>query len=312
MSTEITHGQEASEARTPEGGARDASADPSFTRYKALSVRTEMETQRVDYDLSYRRLILSGNVLEIFDYQIPVRYGFKGRKKLRLKRDMILTDDEISENRKRSKQRARSRIRRLVNANFGIWRDKRGIVCHSKFLTLTFRDEVYDPQAANGLFTKFIKRLNFVVFKNKKSEIRYLTVIEIQPVSKKIHYHVILFNLPYLKGHYDIIKKAWGQGFIWINKVTNSIRAAEYITKYLTKEDDECLRGEKSYFFSRGLYQPVAIIDEKKINIATKFLTDKPVSDRTYDSEHTGTTRYSQYDVKRLPALRDFIQNEAN
>lgn len=69
----------------------------------------------------------------------------------------------------------------------------------------------------------------------------YVRVGEIQPVSGNIHYH-ILFSVPFIPFQY--INRVWGHGATNIKRVTDSRRAAKYVTKYMSK-DTEPIRGKR-------------------------------------------------------------------
>jgi hypothetical protein len=216
-----------------------------------------------------------------------------------------LTNPE--ENRKRSKNRARKIIKRLVDANFGMWADKNRKSYYSKFLTLTFADEIVDPLEGNKKFTLFIKRLNWLLFKTKKSVIKYLAVIEFMPKSKKVHYHVLLFNLPYIERIIDKFNEAWGHGYLLI-KAAPDKNVGRYFTKYITKSDDEKLRKKKSFFCSRNLIKPIIIRDELFI---ARFLWNIPKNIEKYsfifDNEHTGKTEWTGFNILNYPKIKELI-----
>lgn len=235
-------------------------------------------------------MIVSGGVVEVYEYEKPIFKGYKsngGRNKE--------ADEEGKEkNRKDTLRRARQEIRRIVNANVGAY----GEHFTAKFLTLTFGDNVTDLDQAHYEFLKFIKRLNYLVFGTKFANLRYTAVPEFQGRGA-VHYHVILYNLPYVKT--DVIEKVWGNGFIKINKIDDVDNVGAYVCKYLTKaQDDERMRGRKCYFNSRGLFKPFVIEDEKKTENIKQSLPDEFMTVSTeYDNEHLGKISYRQYNLKK-------------
>lgn len=76
--------------------------------------------------------------------------------------------------------------------------------------------EKADISHTNYEFNKFIKRLNFYLYSTKKQQLKYLAVWEKQKRGA-IHYHIIFFDLPFIK--HKALQDIWGYGFIKINKI---------------------------------------------------------------------------------------------
>jgi hypothetical protein len=150
-------------------------------------------------DKMFTKVVISGDIVEVYEYEGPVFYNYKKRKEE--KEDVELLDketgemyetfDEMNEEKERKKQemleevpenlrhlfdrkkeyrklavyRARTTLRRLILANFDH---------ESKFVTLTFRDgsipDVTDVKRANQEFNKFIKRLKYYLVKRAKEK----------------------------------------------------------------------------------------------------------------------------------------------
>ena len=156
---------------------------------------------------THLRAIISGNTLEVYSYEKPIFYDFSNESQ------PASASPDIEGNRKRSRHRARKMVQRLVDANFGFHIDPFGRPYISKFLTLTFKKNIKTPKEANAYFTRFMKKLNYQVFKSKKSVIKYLAVVEFQKRGA-VHYHVVFFNLPFLDNFYYFFKKLWGRDII--------------------------------------------------------------------------------------------------
>lgn len=207
-----------------------------------------------------------------------------------------MTGDKVETDSDRSKlyryqvlTRARRDVRRLINANVGKWGER------PKFLTLTFNKHITEIEQANYEFKKFRQRLEY----DLNLKLKYVTVIEFQK-SGRIHYHVIFFNLPYVKA--NDLESIWRNGFIKINAISHVDNIGAYVTKYMTKDnDDERLRGKKSYFPSKGLYKPVEkyLNDEKEIAKLKEKLSHKKVYEKVFDNEYTGNILYTQYNLDR-------------
>ena len=98
-----------------------------------------------------KKIVISGDVIEVYRYSLPVEYGFEDVKKVGRRGDGRPLDDETKfRNREKVLGRARRDLRRLINSN----------MCDgAKFLTLTFRENVIDLKMANYEFKKFRRRL---------------------------------------------------------------------------------------------------------------------------------------------------------
>jgi len=191
-------------------------------------------------------------------------------------------------------QRARRDLRRLINSNVDAYGDE----FTAKFVTLTFKDNVQDIEQANYEFTKFIQRLNYYLFRTKKANLKYTTVIEFQKRGA-IHYHTIIYNMPYVKA--NDIANVWENGFIKINKIDNVDNVGAYVCKYLTKDnDDDRLQGKKSYFSSKGLFKPIEITDKKIVEQVASALPSKNITYfADFENEYLGNITYKQYNIKK-------------
>lgn len=241
-------------------------------------------------ELIDRKCIISGDIIEFYKYQNEYLKGGEsnnpgGRSLEASEEDKIINRDKVL-------KRARTSVRRLINSNIGQYGD--GFT--SKFLTLTFAEHVTDIKNANYEFKKFIQRLNYELFQTKTSNIRYLGVIEFTKI-KRIHYHVIIFNVPYIRA--DDIAKIWGNGFIKINEIKHVDNVGAYVCKYMTK-DNEQLDSNKSYFTSRNLFKPLEIIDKKRVeNLANSLPSNLMVYESNFRNDYLGDISYTQYNIKR-------------
>lgn len=227
-----------------------------------------------------RRLIRSGNVIELYDYEKPVIRGSGAR---RGRANQAFTSKETKqENRSKTANRARAKVRRIINANPQL----------NKFLTLTFAENVTDIDFAHTALDRFIKRLN-----RKYASFQYVCVIEFQERGA-VHFHM-LCNLPYVD--VNALARVWGHGFIKLNRIDNVDNVGAYVTKYMTKENmDERLIGRRSYSMSRWLNAPQVYTDEKQIEAELESLADvQRVQTSTYESEYYGIVRYTQIICRR-------------
>lgn len=238
--------------------------------------------------------MISGNIVELYTYEKGYMIGADPLNKNGRagKEGMQVTDETRRENRDKVTSRARRDVRRIVNSNVGQY----GKEFTTKFCTLTFADHITDLAEANSYFEKFMKRLNYQMFNSKKANIKYTAVPEFTKKGR-VHYHVIFYNLPYLKASH--LESIWGNGFIKINKIDNVDNVGAYVCKYMTK-DNEDIVGKKSYFNSRGLFKPTEITEIEKVESLRRSLPLENVTyTTTFDNEYVGTITYLQYNFNK-------------
>lgn len=246
------------------------------------------------------KIIQSGDVIEIYEYSEGYLKGYENNKADAGRKEGVVSDN-YDKHRAQVLQRAKRDLRRLINANHGQYGDQ----FTSKFLTLTFGDLVTDVKEANYEFEKFVKRLNYLIFDTKKANLKYNAVIEFQKRGA-IHYHVIIYNMPWTK--HRVIEETWGNGWIFINKVDEIDNVGAYVSEYLGNAEkgqgkdvsDDRLHGKKSYFSSRGLFKPVEITDKKIVEtVGTALLNENLTYSAEFENEHLGKISYKQYNLKK-------------
>jgi hypothetical protein len=256
-----------------------------------------MSIQRVK-----KKIIISGNIIEVYEYENGYLKGYTNDSKSSGSSEMTESFETDEEIRDRSLSRSKKQVRRIINSNVGQYGEK----FTSKFLTLSFGENIQDIQMANYEFKKFIKRLNYKIYNTKKAKIKYLVVPEFQQRGA-IHYHVILFNIPYVKQ--SILQDVWENGIVDIRKIDEVDNVGSYIAEYLGKEEknqgksknDERLKGQKTYFCSRGIYRPVELTEKKAIDSILVDLSPKNLTyTASFENDYTGSIRYSQYNINKL------------
>ena len=245
------------------------------------------------------KIIKSGNVLEYYSYSDGYLKGYSTKNNNGGRKKNYVSED-FEENRIKVLNRAKKDLRRLINSNFNQYGN-----LTSKFLTLTFADDIRDLKCANYEFKKFLQRLNYRVNNSKKNILKYTCVVEFHK-SGCIHYHVIFYNLPYLKS--NEISDLWRNGFIKINKINNVDNVGTYVASYLGQVEkgqgrsptDNRLQNNKSYFSSKGLFKPIEVTDKKKIEqFAPALSSDNLKYSNQFESEYLGTIAYKQYILKK-------------
>lgn len=188
-------------------------------------------------DYYYSKIIYNYSDFELYSYKYPIsRHKIKKiQKKFKLNTNPII---------KKIDYRARTNIRRILSCN---------ITHDSKFLTLTFADNVSDLKAANLLFKLFIKRLRY-----SYPDFFYLAVPEFQKRGA-VHYHLVI-NIPYIPK--QEIDSLWSLGFTFIEKIQDISAIPLYLSKYITKAiEDPRYKNKKKYFTSRKCLRPVILYD---------------------------------------------------
>ena len=250
-----------------------------------------------------KKIVQSGDIIEIYEYEKGYLKGYELTDSEKVKNGRLKGEksNNYEEHRKQVLQRAKKNLRRLINANVGQY----GKEFTAKFLTLTFKDNVKDLDKANYEFEKFIKRLNYHCFGTKKANLKYTCVVEFQKRGA-IHYHVIIYNMPYVKA--NDISNIWGNGFIKINKIDDIDNVGAYVSEYLGQAEkgqgkdvaDDRLQGKKSYFSSRGLFKPVEITDKKMVEQVAAALPKECLTySSQFENEHLGNITYKQYNLKK-------------
>jgi hypothetical protein len=238
-----------------------------------------------------RKVILSGDYIEVYEYQKPVSEGYtrKERKQKEPPKDffeLLELQEEENEEKIRSSfsiSRTQNTIRRLINCNF---RDYKKL----KFITLTFEKKVTDIKEANYFLKLFFRKLKNHL---NLSYLKYICVLEFQK-NGRVHYH-ILTECQYLQN--KKVRELWGQGFVNIrgfNDLKQIRNVGAYICKYLTKETlDNRFFGQKAFQCSKGLIKPLQIIN--KLSHSFEATKKELIFEKTFDNEYTGMVNYKQY-----------------
>lgn len=207
-----------------------------------------------------KKTVISGNIVETFEFQDPVLIGFKRKVtststlKPKPKNPIKVIMSRIDSLRRTSRN-----LRRLINANPDL----------DKFITLTFKKNLKDVKKANRMFHRFMDRLKY--FHGK--EVKYIAVIEFQKRGA-VHYHCLM-NIPYTSNKQ--LKKVWKKGFVnikMVKKIDNK-SIFGYISKYIEKANgDPRLAGKKRYLPSQNLKKPIIFLG-KDHNEMQEFIVKK-------------------------------------
>ena len=247
------------------------------------------------------KVVVSGKQVEVYKYKKNIWRDFERTLPSVLKTDnniqydasLLQTADEQLKRQQKTQfsiNRTRTEIRRLVNSNPQL----------TKFLTLTFAENITDLKDANYVFNQFVKRISY-----RYSDFEYLAVPEFQQRGA-VHYH-LLCNLPFIEQ--EAIAQMWGQGFIKINRLNSVTNIGAYVCKYLSKDMfDERTFGKKKFFRSQTLKAPVEILGWLATLFEKKYLTTStPVYERTFQSDWTGEVNYRSYSLDSFPLVNGVL-----
>ena len=272
-------------------------------------------------------------IMDIYNNFIYALKNYSEYYKIKIKYQII---GQAIENKKeerfiKSSLRARQNIFDLIQCNTGKHLDHEGKKQTTKFLTLTFQENIKDLEKANQEFTKFMKRLSYYAYKVRKNVIKYIAVPELQKRGAW-HYHVILFNVKYIPWH--ILMKIWNQGSVYINALKKNMKGTEiakYITKYISKAlkveskvenlsnyqlyKERGLINKKRYNCSRGLLRPFTRkidMDNSDIGLLYQYLIDnrkekneESIYFKEYYNEYRGNIQILSIEVDEK-IIRDF------
>lgn len=256
-------------------------------------------------EFTNRKYIISGPMVEEYVYKDPRPFhtlSSQARSKGRGVR-RVITDEQRKDTELRSGERAKKSLRRLVNANHKEWKDAEGKIQVQKFITFTFAKNEQDLDKANRLFTDFIKRFNYAVFRTKRNNLKYVAVHELQERGA-IHYHAIFFNLPFVRN--DRIARIWGHGFTKTKRISSINNVGAYLSKYLTKQGGTARKkGQKRYFSSRYLKLPLRVRNQERANAVGELLSaQKPIYEANYELHGLN---YRSYDLSKDAAARESV-----
>ena len=237
------------------------------------------------------KVVVSGEHVEVYKYKKSVWRDFEKKdfENVRSQKEPKQLDafeqmEIMKKKQQYSVNRTRTEIRRLINSNPQL----------TKFMTLTFADNITDLKEANYIFNQFIKRMNY-----KYPDFKYLAIPEFQQRGA-VHYH-LLCEMPFI--HYSEIYEIWGQGNIDIKTLNDVDNIGAYVCKYLSKDMfDERTFGKKKFFRSQTLLEPVEILGYWGMKFIEKFCSAlTPVFEKSFESEWVGEVEYKAYKLEFVP-----------
>lgn len=244
----------------------------------------------------YNTKIIETSFQEVYEYETIIARGYE--IDIEQERTYISFEDASFEQKnerikrmKKYHKNQRWELSRLIDVNF----DEK-----TSFLTLTFKENITDIDYANQEFKKFIKRLNYRLFKTKRAKLKYIAVWELQKRGA-IHYHIILFSLPYIPQ--KKLKELWPLGSVNIKKISvdKKENIGRYISKYFEKNidnQDYLLKymNKKRVFKSKNLKIPHVSYE---LNDKLKeFNPEDILFQKTYTGYRKVNNEYEEYSIR--------------
>lgn len=119
----------------------------------------------------------------------------------------------------------------------------------------------------------------------------------------RIHYHVLMYNCPYIKN--SKLAEIWSNGFIRINSIEDVDNVGSYVSEYIGKDYKEGsstsdkMKGKKCYFNSRGLNKPIEIKNKEMVQTVIESLPPQHLTyENTFDNDYN-SVHYQQYNMSK-------------
>lgn len=224
--------------------------------------------------ISFNKVILSGNMVEVFDYERAVNY---------------LSEIEASK-----LWRGSSRVvnfKRVVACNLYDWRAVGSKQNFAIFVTLTFRDnDIIDTHTARQSYELFQRKFTKFLMANGVPVVRYSAVQEFTKRGQP-HFHILYYNVPYVSDLFNVLKDFWVFGYSLFKLVVDD-GVSGYMAKYLTKSSSASISHSKSVLFPRVLFGSEATYFLRSLGLG---VTQLPVYTTDYYSMRTRSTLYTKY-----------------
>lgn len=255
--------------------------------------------------MGYNKIIISGNNLEIYEYEKDIVKLVGGVRRRRPENDVHVGlgddgEDSLSGQRDQTEmgkrtdnaRRASMDFRRIITSNLVG-------ASPATLVTLTYADNFTDLTGAYKHLTAFNQSLRYRYGK----AFSYVLVPEFQKRGA-VHFHALYWGLPEELFHSEretrTLSQLWGHGFVFLKETDGSEKLAFYLAKYFTKAFlDPRLKNQKSYVASRNVKRPIVqkgpfiisyVLDEYGI-------TEEAVVDRTYNTKWLGEGRYRLFNL---------------
>lgn len=246
------------------------------------------------------KVIETPTTKEVYIYETPI-FTHSAAKQTSAETSTRKTFDEMSARRQydslKRKQKhyeqTRWKIARIVDCNFNN---------RTKFVTLTFKENIQDITVTNKEFKYFIQRLNYSLYHTKTQLLKYIATWEKQKRGA-IHYHVIFFDFPYIAK--EKLQDLWSHGFIKINRidVDSKENRGRYLSKYFGKDLDVKEHKKKAFFKSQNLKMP----KETRFMLTDDMIHELQNENIVFQKEYTRQI----YDTKSFLATVSYLKDSS-
>jgi len=240
------------------------------------------------------KMTISGNCISTLITEVAISYGYLDTKhKVRIRQ----TDPEkVKATRTKTLQKVKSYVKKLISKNNWYWRLALGKAYNPELFTITFRENMQDLDFANREHSKFLQTLKYFMKTNFNRPLHYVSVPEFQKRGA-IHYHILIFNMPFVPRIYDTLRPFWVHGSLNIQSVKEIKNVASYVCKYMLKDaEDQRLTGRKCYFRSRDLAEPVIIRNpEEALKIVAQLPEEFKAFEKEYANEYHQAIHFTEY-----------------
>lgn len=234
----------------------------------------------------YTKIIQSGSLLEVFEYEktphVVRRVSQKRRRGKRFPANKARRWDNIA--------RCRKNFIRLVSSNLSGKNPP-------SFFTFTFV-ECKSVEVAFREWSCFWVRMR----KMFGAKLKFIVVPEFQKRGD-VHFHSLIWGLDddivNNERSHRSIQNIWSYGYVDGISTDGNVALAGYMGKYMSKAmHDERLMGKKAYSASRGLVRPVSVSSETP---SVEFLEllgfgkEKPEYTKEFNTDWLGRAVYSVY-----------------
>lgn len=176
------------------------------------------------------------------------------------------TKRKIGEKKQSNINYAKKQLYQLAKSNVNAYQHK------TIFLTLTFDlnkvSNIQEKQNAMPYLQHMFRKL-----KRHKYNPKYLGITEFQK-NGNIHFHLLVFNLPFLS--IEQWQQYWSHGYIDIKLLKTVKNVSAYFTKYMQKDFiNENQLNQKLFFTSRNLIRPKILYKNNEIDYIVNDVSNK-------------------------------------
>ena len=246
------------------------------------------------------KIIETPTTKEVYIYENPI-FSHSTENTALKKTSKRKTFDEMSahkqydslKRKQKHYEQTRWEIARIVDCNFNN---------RTKFVTLTFKENIQDITVTNKEFKYFIQRLNYSLYHTKTQLLKYIATWEKQKRGA-IHYHVIFFDFPYIAK--EKLQDLWSHGFIKINRidVDSKENRGRYLSKYFGKDLDVKEHKKKAFFKSQNLKMP----KETRLPLTDDMIHELQNENIIFQKEYTRQI----YDTKSFLAAGSYLKDSS-